>query len=281
MEKLLSFIRNKGPVLPVDVARFLETNTLFASAHLSELLSKGLLKISSVKVGGSPLYYTPGQEPRLQEYSNRLHEKEQRAYQLLKSRRVLKDSEQDPVVRYALRQIKDFAKPVKVKLGAQEHLFWRWYLTQMSEVETLIKQYAQRNQAEAPIEKSAPKPTFQHSEMRTQTKLAPASPIAGATFLGRVEKLFEEGHISVVSTNLLKKGRHASYIVQIPSIVGKLEFYAEAKSKKRLTESDLSEALVRGNSKRLPVLLITDGKLSKKTQELLSEDFKGLVIKYL
>jgi hypothetical protein len=330
---ILSFVRSKGPVLPVDVAKFLDTNTLFASAHLSELLSKGQLKISSVKVGGSPVYYLPGQEARLQEYSSRLHEKEQRAYHLLKEKLVLKDSDQAPVVRFALRQIKDYAKPVEVMLKGEKHLFWRWYLTPMHEVEALIKkEYATSPAPPPPSAKPDAEPSFQsklqkESNQSSHTPLAPnfqpaaaqppqrtplegskqdaphpgresdrqgmpraepstqpshppvQKPEPGRGFLSQVDRLFEEGRIRVASKEILKKDKHASYIILVPSSLGPLEFYAEAKSKKRLSESDLSETFVRGSSKHLPVVFITDGKLSKRTEEQLSASFKGMAVK--
>ena len=74
-EKILSFIKGKGPVLPVEVAKHIDSNILMASAHLAELSSNGKLKISNVKVGGSPLYYLPGQEAQLQKFADSLEEK--------------------------------------------------------------------------------------------------------------------------------------------------------------------------------------------------------------
>ena len=79
----------------------------------------------------------------------------------------------------------------------------------------------------------------------------------------------------------MKKGKHAWYIVTVPSAIGPLSYCCEAKSKKRINESDLSEALVRGNSKGLPVLFVTDGRLTKKVQEMLSSEFKSMKIKHL
>ena len=59
-EKILAFMRGKGPILPVEIAKHINTNILMASARLSEIKSNGKIKISHVKVCGSPLYYLPG-----------------------------------------------------------------------------------------------------------------------------------------------------------------------------------------------------------------------------
>jgi len=56
-ERILEILREKGPSLPINVAKELEMNSLFISAFLSELSSQKRVKISHMKVGGSPLYF--------------------------------------------------------------------------------------------------------------------------------------------------------------------------------------------------------------------------------
>ena len=64
--KILSILRLKGPSLPVQIARETGLNSLFAGAFLSELASDKSIKISMMKVWGSPLYFLPGQESQLE-----------------------------------------------------------------------------------------------------------------------------------------------------------------------------------------------------------------------
>jgi len=113
---------------------------MMASAHLSDLASRKQVLISSIKVGSSPLYYLPGQEARLQEFTNNLHEKEKKAYDLIRQKRILKDSDLDPVFRVAMRQIKDFAVPLEVIHNENKEIFWKWYLTSNQDAESLIKE---------------------------------------------------------------------------------------------------------------------------------------------
>ena len=61
-DKILNFLKVTGPTLPAKVAKNINTNILLASAHLSDLSSQGKVKISKLKIGGSPLYFLPGQE---------------------------------------------------------------------------------------------------------------------------------------------------------------------------------------------------------------------------
>ncbi len=318
-EDIIALMRQRGPIIPLHVAKLLGTNTLIASAHLSELRSKDAIKISHVKLGGTPLYYLAGQESRLQDYADKLHEKERRAYELLKNEKVLSDTSQSAVVRFALRQIKDFAKPVEVKVGERRTLFWRWYLTPMAEVGELIKnqlKLASSNTAERSSD-SKPQPPKQSevSHPQSEVKSIPhsipppivetqalhpktvynsqstivqdpkpknifnqerPSPVVGSIsdgFLGKINNYFEEKGIVVEETEIIKKAKHGYFIIRIPSPVGELFYFCEAKQKKSISEGDISEAIVR--SEKLPLLFITGGIPTKKTKEMIEKN-KGI-----
>jgi hypothetical protein len=122
-DRILSIVKRRGPSLPVHVAKETQMSMLFASAFLSELIAEGKIKISTMKVGGSPLYYIPGQESMLENFSNFLKSKEKEAFLLLKENKFLVDKEQDPAIRVALRGIKDFAMPFK----SEEEIVWRYF----------------------------------------------------------------------------------------------------------------------------------------------------------
>ena len=128
-EAIIEFLKNNGPSLPIPIARQVKVDSLFVSAFLSELLSNQRIKISNMKVGGSPVYYAPGTEAGLEKYSEYLKSKEKEAYNLLKEHKFLDDSEEHPAIRVALRAIKDFAKHFE----SNGKLIWRYYLTPQSE----------------------------------------------------------------------------------------------------------------------------------------------------
>ena len=74
------------------------------------------------------------------------------------------------------------------------------------------------------------------------------------------------------------EGELIDFIVELPSPVGNLRYYVKAKAKKKVNEGDLSTAFIKGQSKRLPVLFISKGEVSKKAQELLDVEFKGMKV---
>ncbi|MEM4264005.1 MAG: hypothetical protein QW666_03890, partial [Candidatus Woesearchaeota archaeon] len=108
-DKILSMAK-LSPVLPVQVAKALNTNSLFASAMLSELVSKDLLKVSNIKIGSSPLYYIPELGGQLQAYADKLNAKDKKTYDLLKEKKVLREIDLDPLTRVSIKNIKDFSR---------------------------------------------------------------------------------------------------------------------------------------------------------------------------
>lgn len=128
-EAVIKFLRNNGPSLPVPISKYLEIDTLFTSAFLSELLSEQKIKISSMRVGTSPIYYVPGTEKGLEKYKEHLKSKEKEAYERLKENNFLEDEHEHPAIRVALREIKDFAKSFE-KNGK---IIWRYYLISESD----------------------------------------------------------------------------------------------------------------------------------------------------
>ena len=68
-------------------------------------------------------------------------------------------------------------------------------------------------------------------------------------------------------------------IIRIPSAVGKLKYYVKARNKKLSNDKDLSSAYVQGLTKNLPVLFVYTGKLTKKAESMLDNEFKHITLK--
>lgn len=134
-EKIIEILKNRGPSLPIQISKEVGLSSLFISAFLSELAHEKRVKISHLKVGGSPLYLLYGQEEQLEKFYNYMHPREAEAFLLLKKRKILRDSEQKPAIRVALRSIRDFAVGFKVN----DEIFWRYMFTPESEIIELIE----------------------------------------------------------------------------------------------------------------------------------------------
>jgi len=132
--RIISILQRKGPCLPIHVAKELNISTLFVSAFLAELVENKKVKISNLKVGGSPLYFLGGHETQLANFYNYLHPKESEAFLLLKENKVLRDNEQEPAIRVALRSIKDFAFGFII----EGELYWRYLSVPETEAKNII-----------------------------------------------------------------------------------------------------------------------------------------------
>ncbi len=300
-EKVIQTIRIRGPVIPAQIAKLIGTDILMASAMLSELVSKNILKISHVKFGSTPLYYLPGQESRLQDFAKNLHEKEKRAYDLLIQKKILRDKTSEPVVRVALRNIKDFAVPLQVKINNNIEIFWKWYLLTNEEAAKIIKEMVKidkpkkeikpvhetitRKEQEKPkeeqkqIKKEELKKVMPKEEIKKEEKKIFVDKTAEDKFLSEVKRFFEKSSINLIEQKIIKKNSDLDLVIEVPSAVGSLIYYCKARSKKRISDSDLSSAFVQGQLKKLPVLFLTKGELTKKAKEMLLKEFKNIKIK--
>jgi len=293
-DKTLALMRMRGPVLPVDVAKAIETTSMLASAVLSELKSTGRIKISSVKVGGSPLYYLKGQETQLEKYKDKLNEKDQRTFDLLRQRKVLRDKPQTPLVRVSLRQIKDFAVPLSVKTNAGEELFWRWHTLSNDEVSPLIKKELGITE-EKPTQKPIPVEEVPKPLLKTEVKKEKQAKLEEpkekpaevkkekpkSDFYNDVVSFLNANKIEIIEEKIIKKKTEFEFVVAVPSAIGKSRYFCKAKNKKKINEGDLSTTYVQAGAKKLPALFIGPGTLSKRAEEMLNREFDNLTFKQM
>ncbi|MBI2111977.1 hypothetical protein HYT52_00375 [Candidatus Woesearchaeota archaeon] len=141
-DQILEFVKHTGPTLPTKVAKSINQQILFASAHLSDLVSRGKMRISKLKVGGSPLYYLPGQEDQLYRFAaGNINPKDLEVLDRLKKEKLLREQDLELLPRVALRALKDFAFPIEVNYQGNKDLFWKWYLLSDEELNILLKDF--------------------------------------------------------------------------------------------------------------------------------------------
>ncbi len=290
-EKIYELVKTQGPLIPRDIMKVIGGDTFLIGALLSQLKSSGRIFVSNTKIGGSPVYYVLGQEEKLQDLYKYLHDKEKKAFDLLKKEKVLQDSQLEPVTRVALRQIKDFAKPLEVNRGGNKEIFWKWYLLENDEAGRLIKEILvpPGKEEKKPIkeEKKEPKEdkkVEEKKEQKEKTEPKDKKPVEEKqedhqdSFYKKLKNYFDKNKIEVVSREIIRKQREIDFLIKIPSAAGMLKYYGKAINKKRCNDGDLSKAYVKGESKNLPVLFITPGKLSKRAKEMLNNEFRNINI---
>lgn len=273
-QKIVELIKTKGPVIPSQISKEVGLDILMTSARLSELSSDGKLKISSLKVGSTPLYYLPDQKSSLQNFSQNLHDKEITAFNLLKEKKILRDVELEPVIRVALREIKDFAIPLQVTHQDKTDIFWKWYLLNKEEASSLIKSLLDEKlpEKETEVRKEIKNEIKKPIEEKQAKKFVDITP----SLLEEIKSHLKKNRITIKSIEIIRKNSEIDFILEIPSGIGTLEYYCKAKNKKRISEGDLSSAYVQGQLKKLPVLFLARGEITKRAKEMLNNEFKNM-----
>lgn len=160
LDKIIQFLKFIGPTLPAKVAKSIKTDVLLASAMLSDLAAQKKVKLSSLKIGGSPLYYLPGQEEQLYNFaSGNLNPKDLTTLEKLKEKKVLREAEIELLEKVGLRNLKDFAIPLNVKVEDKPELFWKWHLSGAEEVNKVIAGILAGSGEIEMVAENAPKPT--------------------------------------------------------------------------------------------------------------------------
>src|SRR3989344_282120 len=221
-ETVLDYVRREGPVLPIQVAKKINGNTMFAGAILSELIANKLIRITSAKIGGSPIYYVHGQEERLYILYDHLPGKEKEAYNLLKNNKILLDELQEPSIRFALSQIKDFAMPFNVNVKEKNINCWRLHLVSEEEGTRLVNELFQEKKEEPKsgiIEESniikdiqvqiQEKPIIKKEEKIKKPKLEEKS-----RFFENVYNYLEKNKIKILEKEVIKKGKEIDIITK-------------------------------------------------------------------
>lgn len=305
--RIVEIIKAKGPSLPIQLAKQLNINSLFVSAFLSELAEEKRIKISSLKMGGSPLYFVDGQESQLERFSQFLNSKEKEAFELLKNSRILRDSEQEPAIRVALRAIKDFA----IAFKKDEEIFWRYVLVSEPEVKNLLEPEIKKeaikeiegNSEEIKTElkekegkpgKKLPRPKKEREERqlelgKKEMKEMPfENPLAAPKEKPKKEKPKSDFVLKVVdfinkNLRLIEEKEYGAReylcIAQAETNLGPINFLTEAKDKKTVSDLDLQKLLSTAQSIPLPALMLCTGNLSKKAKEYQENYFSILKVK--
>jgi hypothetical protein len=258
-KRITKLLEEKGPCLPIQIARELNMNSLFISAFLSELVDSKTIKVSSLKVGGSPLYFLRGQEEMLENFYKYLHPREAEAFLLLKKNKTLKDSEAEPAIRVALRQIKDFAVP----FNKNDEVFWKYMFVPDSEIKkTKPKQEKKPLAKPTSTKKTQEKPEvseFENPLVITNKKKQKQK----SDFVLKVIDFLQNNNFKILQEKDFKQKEY-NCILQINSQLGLINFLLQAKDKKTISEADLKKLLSTAQKIPLPAFMLFSGDIGKK-----------------
>jgi hypothetical protein len=257
-DKILEFLRLNGPSLPTKVAKNIAKDIIIASAFLSDLKSRKKVNISSLKIGGSPLYFLPGQEEKLYDFAaGNMNPKDFDVLQDLKEKKIFRESDLELLPKVALRSLKDFAIPLQVTVGNQAELFWKWHLLPDEETNELIRdKLSIKNKEPEVVEDLAPE------EIKTSDK--------------EVQKELKEEMVT-------KEGNSVS--VEVPDKPETEKLVAEETPKKKdkkeePEEETIEHAINNVIKEKKPFLQKFKDKVVRKKRKAITEDFVPLIEKF-
>lgn len=278
--RIIGLMKIRGPILPVHAAKETNLSLLLTGAFLSSLASEKLIKISNMKVGGSPLYFLSGQEPLLENFNKFLNHKEREAYFLLKERKVLQDDKLTPDIRVAIRNIKDFASSFSLNQNPGV-LYWKFFTLNDEEIEKEMQKYKMITEIPKPIEQ--PKPEIKVEEKQIEPifpskqeavtekkRMKRKARIKTDKFLEEIKPLLAGKNLELV-----KIEKYDSKEVNLIAKQNEKEIFVLALNKKRIEEADLLKAFRKASILKLPYLILGKGEMPKKLKEIM-EASKGL-----
>ncbi len=270
-ERIISVLKSKGPSLPVHMAGELRTSILFSSAFLGELVSEKRIKMSYMRVGSSPLYFLPGQEFLLENFSQHLRSKEKDAFLLLKEKKFLEDKYQSPAIRVAIREIRDFALPFK----NGEEIIWRYFSVPEAEFKIKEEEPITMEIKKEPVKEiEKPLDVFSKKEPEIKLKKKKSSRKKSSEkddkFFGNVKEFLSGNSIDLLDIESFGK----------KEVVLKINEKGEEKllvayNKNKITEMDIIKASKKASKESLPYMILGVGGPLKKIGNLI-EALKGL-----
>lgn len=278
-ERIIRYIKARGPSLPVQIAKEIETSILFASVFLSELFSEKKLEMSNLRIGSSPLYYLTEQKNALEKFTYALKNKEKEAFELIKEKKILKDSEQEPAIRVALNEIKDFVNQFK----KEGELYWKFYSISDQELIEILKnettpikdnkklleekdgssyeksekEKIKSEKLEVHEKKGAKKSKILKKEKKEDKKIS--SRKKEETFFNKVKEILSEKSIEILDIDGFNKDELRLKVKENGE-----EKILLASRKKRIEESDFLEAQKRASELGLRYIILSFGKIPKK-----------------
>lgn len=281
-DKVLDIIRYSGPVIPVNISKAINTNILFASAILSELVSQKKLYVTNAKIGGSPMYYLKGQESKIQTLYNHLGERPREIFNLIKEKKVLRDKELEPWQRVAIREIKDFAVMLNVTIQDETEVFWKWYLISDDEAKGGISEVLKKDQREI-IPDKIPDQEVKGEQTRKVKKVGEKRLVVKRDknhLRNKIYRYLEDNNIKVLAEQAGKNRSDLEFLAEMMLGVGELNLFVKLVDKRKINEGDLGIAYSKARGR--PVLLLITGEITKKAKEYLEKNLKGsLIVKNL
>ncbi len=243
-QAVINYLRNKGPSLPVEIGKAIGYDSLLTKAVLTELINKGLIKHSIRPIGGSLLYYLPGQE------------------ELMRKRLLIDLSIGE---RQVLNNLARIGEARLSELTPHDRAFIK-RLSDFLIITRINNDYIIRH--------------YNYKQIKPQQSIKPT--ISNQTIITNQKNDFNQKAINfiksigqIINKNKLR-GKDYEYTIRLNKPLTQ-EVIIKVKDKKTITENDLSNAFTQAITNKKPVIIITNGQLSRRTEKWRKENTGSIV----
>ncbi|MBD3312546.1 hypothetical protein GF352_03795 [archaeon] len=256
-DKVVSFIKDNGPSLPVEIGKSIGYNSFITKAILLELINKELIRKSKRAIGGSLLYYVKGQGDLMRK---RLYEDlgipEKKVLDKIKEEGEVMISDLTPHERAFIKGLIDF---ISIEKKDDDYLITHCSYDGSSKPEVKPVKVPQKKKEEGEEDK----------DFKLFDKKKPKG------FDSRARSFLEKMG-EVLSAKKVRSGSEYDYLLRVKEPYPH-ELFVKAKKKKHVTSRDLGLVYTKALKLKKPALVVTTGKLSKRAQKWKKENVGELV----
>ena len=266
-EKILNYISENGPTLPVDIVKLTGGDSLISNAYLSELVSSKEILKSDELVGTANIYYLPGQEDKLK---NKLSE-------LIDFKKTPKNFQTKKVVETPelIKRREEFNKRLKLieEREKKEKIVERpsgiiKKIIEIPKKSPIIKEKKlPLTDSEKMIEK--PREIINKIVEKVKPKLNKINYDDNKSLYHSAINFLENSN-EIISKNMIDENS-GTCVIRVKSSVGPIKFYVNIINKKRLTKSDIAEKYAESIEKKMPVIIITNATIANTSKKYLKE----------
>lgn len=266
-EKILNYISENGPTLPVDIVKLTGGDSLISNAYLSELVSSKEILKSDELVGTANIYYLPGQEDKLKNKLSELIDfkktpKNFQTKKVVETPDLIKRREE---FNNRLKLIEDREKKEKI-IERPKNIIKK--IVEIPKKSPIIEEKKlPLTDSEKMIEK--PREIINKIVEKVKPKLNKTNYDDNKSLYHSAINFLENSN-EIISKNMIDENS-GTCVIRVKSSVGPIKFYVNIINKKRLTKSDIAEKYAESIEKKMPVIIITNATIANTSKKYLKE----------
>ena len=165
-DAITSFLRNKGPSTPIDIARALGENSLIISAVLVDFEGQGKVRVSKRRFGNVKLYYLPEQQGRIEKMvSNTLTPEEKVMLERIMNEKTVSELDLSAQETSMIATLEDLIPPFAIQHENYRLRCWRVpAIEEGKAIEIVVKRIMEDYKDEPAEEKEEPAAPVEEKE---------------------------------------------------------------------------------------------------------------------